>query len=362
MERIKIGDKISTKQKNLLLYLSLLSPVIRLFPISSVNFGGKSVWLSPVLALPVLFLIYMMMRRFMKNCSEGEGLGEMIIKSIGKTAGKAVLLLIGLWLVIYTGFVVRSSAERLISSIYPNGQKELFMITLLIAALWMAIGKLRSLGRMAELFSVILGAVLGTVLVVALFKIESKNILPVTIYDIDNIAFGAVPVVNVIGIGVYFDFLGKGDSDSKRSRLGVTILLIAIVMAIIVVTLGNIGEEMIKGLQHSFFVMIRDLKITGVAERIEALIIIMWVITDLLYVTVLLKICGEIAGAVVKKEKKKKYIIISAIISVIPWIFVVKDVFTLHFLSGIVIPIVNMLVIYGILPLVFVVGRIRQKI
>ena len=362
MEQINNGRKISTKQMNSLLFLSLLSPVIRLFPNSSLNLGGKSVWLSPLLALPIILLLYLMMRRFMRNCAEGEGLGEMIIKAVGKPVGKVVLVLIAVWLVIYTGFVVRSSAERLISSIYPNGQKELFMITLLVAAVWMAVGKLRSVGRVAELFSVLLGTVLGIILAAALFKTEAGNILPVTLYDIDNVALGAVPVANVIGIGAYLEFLGKDNTNSKRGRFGTVILLTVIVTAIMISTLGNNGEEVTRSLQHSFFVMIRDLEIMGVAERIEAVIIIMWVITDLLYVTVLLKICGEIEAVILKKEKKRGYIIFSALISVIPWIFVIKDAFTLHFLSGIIIPIVNILVVFGILPLLFVVGRIRQKI
>ena len=347
---------------NSLIFLGLLSPVIRLFPKSAVNFGGKAVWISPLFALPVLFLLYGMINRFMKNCEAGEGLGNAIIKAVGSKTGKVCLFIIGIWLMIYTGFVVRSSAERLLSSIYPNGGSGIFAATLLISATIIAAGKLRSLGRMAEIFASILTAVLVPVLAAALFKIEITNILPLTVYEADNIALGAVLLINVLGIGIYASFLGKEKDAEGKNKFGIITALTAVVMIITVVCLGNLGEELIKSLQHNFFVMIRDLKIIGAVERIEAVVIIIWVITDLIYISLLLKICGEIGKVIFEKENKKKYIIFSALFSVIPWFFVIKDAFTLHFLSGIVIPIVNILIVFIIIPLLFVVGRIRQKI
>ncbi len=353
-------DSISTKQMNKLLFVGLLSPIIRLFPVISVSTGGKAVWLSPLFALPVTLLLAAMIKRFLKNSGPDEALGDMIIKAVGGTAGRIVLALLAIWLMFYTGFIVKSSAERLISSIYPNGQPGMFVITLLAVGVYLASGKIKSLGRMTEIFAAVIGAILFIIIVAVLIKIEPLNMMPVTVYDIDNIAIGAIPVANVIGIGTYAAFLKTGDEKSGKYKT--VLLLTLIISAIIITTLGTLGEELIKSLQHSFFVMLRDIELSGMLERIEAAVIITWVITDLVYVTILLKICGQLCDTVIKKENKKRNIIFSAIISFIVAFFVIKNAFSMHIISGILIPIINILVIYLLLPLLFVVGRIRQKI
>ena len=351
---------ISAKQMNKLLFVGLLSPIIRLFPVISVSTGGKAAWLSPILAIPVTLLLAMMIRRFLKNSGPDEALGDMIIKAVGSVAGKIVLALIALWLIFYTGFIVKSSAERLLSSIYPNGQPGVFVITLMAAGAYMAIGNLKSLGRMAEIFAAVIVTILIIILVAAAIKIEPGNLLPVKLDDIDNIAIGAIPVANVIGIGSYAAFLKSGTD--KKGEYKYIPFLALIIAAITITTLGTLGEHLVSSLQHSFFVMLRDIELTGMLERIEAAVIITWVITDLVYVTLLLKVCGSIFDTVVNKENKNKNIIFSSIISLFIAFFVIKNAFSMHLISGILIPIVNILIVYLLLPLLFVVGRIRQKI
>ena len=188
-------DSITAKQMNTLLFVGLLSPVIRLFPAISVTTGGKAVWLSPIIALPIALLFAAMIRKFLANCGPDEALGDLIIKAAGGVAGRIALVIIGLWLVFYTGFVAKSSAERLISSIYPNGQSGLFVAALIAVSSYMASGKLRSLGRMSEIFASIIGVILFIIIVAASFKIEPENLLPVTVSDADNIIVGIIDFI-----------------------------------------------------------------------------------------------------------------------------------------------------------------------
>ena len=213
---------------------------------------------------------------------------------------------------------------------------------------------------MSEIFASIIGVILFIIIVAASFKIEPENLLPVTVSDADNIIVGAIPIINVIGIGTYAAFIKTGNEKAGGYK---TVILIAfIIMAIIVVTLGTMGEELIGSLRHSFFVMLRDIEFAGALERIEAAVIITWVITDLVFVTVLFKICIEIWNAVNKKENKIKNIFFTATISFFVAVFIINNAFSMHFISGILIPFINILVVYVMLPLVLVVGKISRKI
>lgn len=345
-----------------LMFVSLLSPIIRLFPKSSVDIGGKAVWLSPLLALPVVLVIYVVIEKIMKKAAPGEGLADMIIKAIGKTAGKGVLVLITLWLIFYTGFVIKSGAERLISSIYPNGQTGLFTVSITIIGIWIAVGDINGIGRLAELMAKIIGIVLTLIIIVGIFDIKADNILPITIYDIGDIAFGALPIINVLSIGTYTAFLDGYTKKDNINKKGIVIVLTIIITAIILITVGTMGTKLIESLQHNFFIMIRDMKILGVIERIEAIVIAMWVATDLVYVAMLLKICGEITVTITGKEKIKIFSSVSGILAFIIANLIINNAFELHYLSGIVVPIINILIVLLLLPLILVAGeKIRKK-
>ena len=362
MEKSKEQEKkISTKQMKSLVFVSLLSPIIRLFPKSSVSIGGKAAWLSPLLALPAVLLIYLIIEKLMKNALPGEGLADVIIKSIGKRAGKAVLMLMVLWLTFYTGFVIKSGAERLISSIYPNGHTGLFTAVITIIGIWIAIGEIRGIGRLAELLGKVIGIILAIIIIVGAFDIKAYNIFPVTVYDIGGVAFGALPVINVLSIGAYTAFLDGYAEKGNVNKKGIIILLTLIITAIMFITVGTLGTKLIESLQHNFFVMIRDMKILGVVERIEAVVIAMWVITDLIYVATLIKICGKITVTITGKKKIKVFSAISGVFALLIVNLIINNAFKLHYLSGIIVPIINMLFIIILLPLILVIGEIRRK-
>ena len=56
MEQNKKG-KITSGQASAMLYIGLLSPIIRLLPKTAVDMGGYASWLSVIAAFPVLFLL-----------------------------------------------------------------------------------------------------------------------------------------------------------------------------------------------------------------------------------------------------------------------------------------------------------------
>ena len=95
----------------------LLAPLLRLVPSKAADIAGRGAWLTAPAALPLMLLYVLFISRFMMARNEGEGLAELSLRCLGGRAGKGALIVSALWLVLYAGFILRSGADRLITTI-----------------------------------------------------------------------------------------------------------------------------------------------------------------------------------------------------------------------------------------------------
>jgi spore germination protein KB len=362
VEQNKKG-KITSGQASAMLYIGLLSPIIRLLPKMAVDMGGYVSWISVFVAFPVLFLLIWFWRKMMEDRKTGDSMVDVIISAVGKTGGKIAVSLFGLWLIFYVGFMLKSGAERLISSAYDTASPTLFILTILAVAVIVAMGKLKVLGRLSEIFFIIFGLVFIFIMIPAFADIDPGNLLPVTVYDTGNILKGAIPIINIGTVGVYlYFFKDVADSDnSNKVIIKRLFTVLAVILILLVTTIGVLSEPLIRKLQHPFFIMVRDLSVFGVVERVESVVIALWVVSDIVYVSMLLKICGEIFSKVTEKKNDKPYILSAAILALLPAFLAANTAFDLNYFSEMIIPGINMLIIFVMLPLIFVIGKIRIK-
>lgn len=355
------GQTISNKQLGAVIFLSVLSPVIRIFPGKCAELAGKGAWLSPVFAAPLLYLLALLINKMMRRDDEQEGLPDIIKRAAGRTGGRIIMGVLALWLLFYIGVVVRASAERLISTIFQTGSPVPFSIVIIAAALVLALGQLKSLGRMAEIFLVMIGTVLVVTLAAGIKNCSANNLLPVTAYDIPDILLGSLPVINVAGAGVYImflDFKVKGKRNTGYKELAWILITIG---ALTAVTMGVLSAGFIIKLQYPYFVMVRDITILGIIERIEAVVIVLWVVTDLIYMAVILKVIGRLSVCAIEKGTENFYASAASVISLILAFLAAVNSFELNNIIRNVMPLVNILITIVIIPLLIVIGKVRRK-
>ena len=113
-------DTVTLRQYMSAVFVALFSPVSRLLPGAAAEIAGASGWIAPFLAfLPLAGLITAM--HFLLRYEDGSvGLGTALCRSLGNFPGKVLTLLLALWIVFYGAFLLRSGAERLISTVSPS--------------------------------------------------------------------------------------------------------------------------------------------------------------------------------------------------------------------------------------------------
>ena len=265
---------------------ALLSPALRLYPSASAALAGRGAWLSALCCLPPLLLYLLFFCRFTALRREGEGLAELIERALGERAGHAALLLFALWLLLYAGFVLRSSAERFVVALFPRSGPGFFVLTLGLAALPASLRPPRTLARMARMLLTPLLLALLVLLLASLRSVETENLLPLTADDALPVLFGALPVAEVLLFGIYVPAFLLGGTEKREDDfraaalwlLGMVLLLTALCAAV----LGCFGADLTQRLSLPFFTLVRNLIFFRSLERMEALAVALWLFPDFL--------------------------------------------------------------------------------
>lgn len=370
--------KFERNQLMALSWVILLSPALRLFPSASAALAGRGAWLSALLAVPPLTLYVFLLSRFMDCRSDGEGMGELIARALGKSAGKAVLTLFALWFALYAGFVLRSGAERFITTVYPNSSPQVFSVVLGIISLIAALGPPRSLVRVAK---TVLPLVLGVMLLVlfsALGSVDADNILPLSDADAAPVFMGVLPAVDVIAAVLYIVCFLEGSTRKRPGRFRAFLIwaaLSCLMLSFISFDLmGAFGPELTARLTRPFFSLVRNLVFFRTLERIEALVVSLWVFPDFLMTGLLIylsQLCLRLAWCESAQYRGEKFSDVSggrALIwlcgtaGIICAIFIGRDSAAMSLWSERIIPLINMSFAFVVLPLVFAVGKILKRL
>ncbi len=356
----------------------LLSPALRLVPVRSAELAGRSAWLAVPAALPLLLIYALFLCRFTESRGVGEGADAIVRRCLGSRPGNAVLLVTALWLMVYCAFILRSGAERMITTIYNDASPAVFVVTMAVLALAAALSSEQAIMRTAKLVVPLMMMVLLLVLVSAVQDIKSENLLPLTSFEVLCSLKGAAATVDVTVLPMYLTlFLGGERSDPDghfRSYAiwlaGITLLLFTMELCVV----GSFGAALTAELSHPFFALVRTLVLFRSLERIEALVVSLWVFSDFILVAVCISAAQRIlrgcmgkrcnyAGEKMLDMRNGRWVIwlCCAFAAVFALVFA-PDLESMELWSETIIPYANLIFAFVLLPAVYIIGKARRKI
>lgn len=370
----KIKDNFSRRQLFAMCSVALLAPTLRLFPSLASELAGRGAWLSALLSAIPLLGYAAFLRAFMAKRGEGEGMAELVGRA---PFGKALLVLFAGWFLLYGAMTLRSGAERFITTVFPNASAAVFSVSMGMIALIAALGACRTMTRTAKLVQPVVLGVLVLVLLAALSDIEAGNLFPVTIYNMKDVLKGTVPAVDVIVAIMYTACFLESSVPREPHRfrdtalwLGFAVLLLFFLAMDIV---GAFGAELASRLTRPFFSLVRNLVFFRTVERIEALVVALWVFPDFVLTFMLLyagQYCIRLAMGQDPRYIGEKLLDFSGARWVI-WlcggamtavaVILAPTGRALELWSERIIPLVNLAVAFGLLPLIFLLTKLRRK-
>lgn len=357
--------------------LAMLSPTLRIFPSEAAKLAGRAAWLSALLALPLILLYIRLISWLMARAAEGEGLQHLFLKLPGKFTGKAFLLLSGLWFSLYAGFVLRSGGDRLAVTVYPAASPRGFSLIMGLLCAYAALGSARTAVRLGRTVRPVLLGVLALLLFFSLLDIQSRNLLPLTQADIIPALKGAVPAADILGLGcagvLFLEGCTSHRDGCQRSTSTWAVYYSVLLSLLVLAVVGSFGAGLCETLSSPFFVLVRNLVFFRTVERVEALVVALWIFPDFLLVTLMLlsaQSClrlalgfsGSVSGGRLFDFSDGRYLIwLCSLAAVAAGVFLAPAKQSLALWSGKVIPALNMGFCFLIIPLAALLLRIKER-
>ena len=368
-------DKVNQSQFVAVGFCALLSPTIRTLPSLVVPYAGEHAWISALAAIIPFLLLSQFMQRFLRTLRPDEGMSDLILSVLGNVLGRLLLIIFGIWMIFYAAFIMRISAHRFISTIFPESGNMAYIPLMGLIALITGLSPFKTLARSAEIIRPVLLFVLSLILVLSFRDVHPDTFSIPVANDVWPILKGIVPILNVTGILSYLSFLEGHTCRTQtpaRSFSKSLILTAILLSALCFTTVGTFGPVVIDQISSPFFVMIRNLHILNTLEHVEALVIALWFFTDFVLVSMMIHASGcalsRALGIRIRRGsgsplKEGRWLICLCALGATIWApLMVSTTAGLTELAMHTVPALNLLFTLILLPVVFLIGRLRRRL
>ena len=355
-------DTVTPRQLAAAGFVSVLAPYIRRFPRLPAALAGGSAWcavpMAALLCVPVLLGAWRLFRRH-------AGLSEALCAVWGAFPGRVLQLCYALWLLCYAGFLLRSGAERFLSTVYPGAHPAVFVLGMALLCIPAAAGSLRAVCRSAMLFYPLLA---GLLVLVGLLSVGDFDLSLLALPGRDTLAangFAALETVNVLSVAGYLSFFGDRVQARFRRRDVLPGLagLLAAAAEMTVCCIAVFGPALTGSMTFPFFLLTRELSALGSLERMEPPVIALWVLSDFVLISLLLKLVRELGeAALALPEGRPLRSLPLAAAAALLALAIPGDAAAFARLSELLVPAANAVMALGIPALTLLVGLLLRRV
>lgn len=358
------NNKVSVKQLIIVIVVMTISPTVRFLPAYAAKFANEAGWVTPWAALPpVIVTVYFIHNIFSKY--QNKSTSEIIKDILGKYVGTAALIVHFIWILLLTGFYVRFSTERLVSSIYPNIDINYFTVITLVVISYIIRSGETSIARMGEILFPILFIVIGFIMLLLLPQIRADALLPISFSDAIPIIKGSAGTLSVFGYLFVIFFFSENITGKEKTRklfLKGTAALQIMLFMVLFTSFGILGSSVIIRTPIPFLVTVKQISIADTIENIESIVVATWILSDSLLISTLFILLLNITKGIFKLSDTKNFINIFAVLIFLISNGISKNRLELDILAITGITLMNIIIGYSTPALLFIVGKLRHKI
>lgn len=356
----------------------MLAPALRIFPAETAAIAGRATWLCPLASAPLLIAYMHFLTKLMGCRKEGENFQDLALRALGNKAGKVVLGIMSIWMLIYSGFILRAGVDRLIVTTYPNTSPASFTLVMGFLALAASLGTPRALVRTARMVRPVVIGVLVLLFIFSCFTIEPQSLIPITKADIIPAIMGSAVSLDIISCSAVAMCLIMGSVRKQEGDFGHLCLWTTenlILLSLLGVSIiGSFGAELSARLTRPFFVLVKNMVFFRTVERVEALVVMLWIFPDFLLTSVYLW-AGQYSlrlmlgfDAAYHSERaydfsRGRWIIwICAAAVTVFALKLAPDALSLELWSAYIIPAANLGFAFFFFPLIYIIGKEKKRL
>lgn len=358
--------KISIMQATILYLVLGYTALLRRTPGYAAEKAGQAGWLIPFLSIPVFTLLGFLFNSLYKGYKgRSISLNGIIMDVFGKPLGTMAAAAYLFYMTLLTGFMMRLYTERLLSTIFPQTNINVFIIIMLILVSAALHYGLTVIARMSEIiFPVLLISFL--MLTVAIIpQIDLYMITPVSINDVLPVAEGSLIVTSVLShyslLFFFSDRININKNNIKKSSILVSIYLGILNPIFFISCIGSLSPMVVANSSFPYLAVIKNIKLFSIIEKIEPVVITLWIMSDFIFISILiyisLKIMKELFGLKRVSSLKNIYLIFIYVFT----LFFALNAFELDRFSGSLMIYIALFFQVIIPILLLITGKIRRR-
>jgi spore germination protein (amino acid permease) len=357
------NGKISLRQAMCLFLVITFTPVVRVIPQATAGLAKQAAWLTPfvsfALLLPVIFALKCILNKYPDKSFTG--ILEVIFgRFVGKTVTFGYILFFIMLLVVN----VAGISNKLVISMYPAVDPAAFILAMLVVVSFAVYkGGLTVITRMGEVFLPLVMVVFLLLSALSSQNIKLGRLTPISYIDIVPVIKASVSVTAAQAhLPILFLLSDYFNNKEKIGKYGTSTALLATLLCVVllVTVVGVLGAETTANTPIPFMTTVRLISVFESIERIEPVVVMLWIFTDFLIISVLLISLLNMYRSMFNLSQTRSFIVISLIIFYFMAMMFGRNMFEItRFLEVFLNP---ELIIWGyVLPLiVFVTGKVRK--
>lgn len=288
-----------------------------------------------------------------------------IIRDItGRIPGNIIIMAYFLLFIFLWAVYIRQFVERILSTVMPSSSIDIIIISMLVVVAIAIHSGITVIARMNEIIFAVTMIVMGILFLFALPIFKIKNITPVYYTDILPAFLGSAIFWNLYGYLIVFFFFGAQINEKdKLANLGIkaSAFLTLFATSTIVLTIGTQGYTFVERAPRPTFSFIKQISILGVIERLESAVVILWLTSDFIIISVFTYAILSIINDFFKLSSYKPLIIPLLTLGYFLSLLIVTNIFEFELRTNYVIAI-SVFMEYVIPLLLLLVGKVRKKI
>lgn len=357
--------KISTRQFMLFYILLSLAVAIRIFP-TIVSEEAKAhsyiVVIFGALGTLLLCLLFGRIIRSMPNRSLCEITQEILTKPIGK----AVLVIYMLWCLFIFSLYLRFYAEQISASLLPKTQIELIILVMILFIYKVLKGGIVGAARLNQILFGIFTAVFIVVSIATLAsKFDFKNLDYFGGFEAKGLFIGSLYTFAGFSYIIFmFFFYDKVKERGSFRSLSIKAISFSALcgVAIILCTVGVLGYHASSNLETPYFSVIKNITVFTSVKQFMPVMYTIWMIVDYTVILIFAYITLTILQSIFNFESKKPMIAPILLLGSAIALFVSDNAFFLNAITKNILLYGNLILQTAILPILYIVGKLRKKL
>lgn len=284
------GGHIEPRAGTRLLVITMISMVFLHYPVLPIRWGGPATWQLLLLILPLGLLLVgfytKLARRF-----PGSSLVQMAETAIGRPLGALLMLIVLVWLIGHLTFNLRDFTETFKTTLLPMTPVSAISLLLVVSAAVAAWTGLEGLSRVSQILFFPIYLMAALVLLLNLPRIDPAQYFPFWGFGIRRTALGALAGLPMIGELIILLIMGQVFRSARIFRKvsrNVLIIYSLTDLGVVLLMVGLCSSPHAQDTPFALFSAARLISIGRWIERIEILMIAVWVLAACVRVALLL--------------------------------------------------------------------------